>query len=1055
MSDSSKAVFLSYASQDAEAAKKICDALRAAGVEVWFDRSELRGGDTWDQSIRKQIKECALFLPVVSANTQARREGYFRLEWKLADDRTHLMARGTPFLVPVCIDDTKDWDALVPDSFMSVQWTRLPGGETPAKFCDRVLALLRGEVAPARPRPAARASHSDSSASSVPLASPPDKKFPTWTLAVGAAVVIGAGVFFATRSKPPTPPSSAPVAAATAPAAPVVAPPAATSGDPELKRAQQLIDSPEAIFADVTLAEELCRNVLSQRPTDPAASVMMARVQSYVLLRGFDRSEARFSQARQAAERAFTLAPDDVEAAAAMGTYLYARGIELSRAAKLFRSAIMARPDEPRFYRMLDNVLSNDSKVPRAELIASAERTAQRFPKDALVHYELARHYRDAAMLEPTERELDLAIQLGPVANAIIAKARLALVVRGDAAAMKALLDQLPERYRTTDRAVFSQVQYAFASGRYEEGLEALRAVPEPWLVDFEFTGPKALLAGELQLLQGKPELARLSFESAVAELAKHTAVANVSFRSMWLDAWLLARLGRGEEARTRNAVIFPEYPRPFQIYLGQNWWFNPITLNLIIGERAKALDLMREVVEFQDGRGIMRVAMKVDPRMAPFRDDPEIKALLTAPTTTGPKIALTARDWPHNPELKRAIALLDGLDAIRDDFALAEEITKHELDRVPGDAEAATVMARVQNQYLLRGFDRRESRAALAKQYGERAVQLAPDEPEALYALANFLGSRGADATRAESLLRRACELQPGQPRFWRLLATQVFDRDRAEAIKIAEENVRRFPADALTHYDLSILYRNQRRWADFERETDAALALAPVANAMVWKARAMLGLHGDIAGMKTWLDKVPARLNSQERAVYSRFLYAAMTGEFEIGFAALRGFTDLWFVESSEYGGPTALLTATLFELQGKAALARLQYEAALSEAQRQKAATPSDLYVRGAEVWALRGLGRLDEARTLNRAYLETVARPLRLSPIFGWWFGPIAQSLLIGDRDTALVLIREVAANPVGREALRVHFRTDPRMAHFRDDREITALFAEPAATDPKQ
>ena len=42
------AVFLSYASQDAEAAARICEALRAAGVEVWFDRSELRGGDAWD-----------------------------------------------------------------------------------------------------------------------------------------------------------------------------------------------------------------------------------------------------------------------------------------------------------------------------------------------------------------------------------------------------------------------------------------------------------------------------------------------------------------------------------------------------------------------------------------------------------------------------------------------------------------------------------------------------------------------------------------------------------------------------------------------------------------------------------------------------------------------------------------------------------------------------------------------------------------------------------------------------------------------------------------------
>ena len=41
MSEPNKAVFLSYASQDAEAARRICDALRQADIEVWFDQSEL------------------------------------------------------------------------------------------------------------------------------------------------------------------------------------------------------------------------------------------------------------------------------------------------------------------------------------------------------------------------------------------------------------------------------------------------------------------------------------------------------------------------------------------------------------------------------------------------------------------------------------------------------------------------------------------------------------------------------------------------------------------------------------------------------------------------------------------------------------------------------------------------------------------------------------------------------------------------------------------------------------------------------------------------------
>ena len=71
MSEPAKAVFLSYASQDAVAAQRICAALRAAGAEVWFDQNELVGGDAWDAKIRGQIKECALFVPIISAATQA------------------------------------------------------------------------------------------------------------------------------------------------------------------------------------------------------------------------------------------------------------------------------------------------------------------------------------------------------------------------------------------------------------------------------------------------------------------------------------------------------------------------------------------------------------------------------------------------------------------------------------------------------------------------------------------------------------------------------------------------------------------------------------------------------------------------------------------------------------------------------------------------------------------------------------------------------------------------------------------------------------------------
>jgi hypothetical protein len=139
---STKAIFLSYASQDAEFARRIADALRAAGLDVWLDQNELRGGDAWDASIRKRIKDCTLFVPIISKNTESRSEGYFRLEWKLAIDRSHLMSDDQTFLMPVVIDDTSDADARVPDRIRERQWSRLTDDAAITAFADRAAQAI-------------------------------------------------------------------------------------------------------------------------------------------------------------------------------------------------------------------------------------------------------------------------------------------------------------------------------------------------------------------------------------------------------------------------------------------------------------------------------------------------------------------------------------------------------------------------------------------------------------------------------------------------------------------------------------------------------------------------------------------------------------------------------------------------------------------------------------------------------------------------------------------------------------------------------------------------
>ncbi len=136
-------VFLSYAAEDRKAANSIRDAMAAGGIDVWYDENELGGGDAWDRKIRRQIRECDYFMALISARTEARHEGYFRREWRLAVERALDMADDHTFILPVALDDTAESTARVPEKFHEVQWLRVPGGQaTPAlaTLCRKLIS---------------------------------------------------------------------------------------------------------------------------------------------------------------------------------------------------------------------------------------------------------------------------------------------------------------------------------------------------------------------------------------------------------------------------------------------------------------------------------------------------------------------------------------------------------------------------------------------------------------------------------------------------------------------------------------------------------------------------------------------------------------------------------------------------------------------------------------------------------------------------------------------------------------------------------------------------
>jgi TolB-like protein/Flp pilus assembly protein TadD len=184
--------------------------LRSQGIEAWIDQAELRGGDAWDQKIRRQIKACALFMPIISTRTQSRGEGYFRLEWKLAVERTHLMAEGVPFLAPVVVDETPEGAAIVPAEFLRVQWIRLLGALPTPQFVGQVKRMLAAPAQPAASPPRARTG-------AVPAGSG-SRMGPIIAGVMVVLAILGTVIFLRRPPAPVAVPAAAPaVAAASAP----------------------------------------------------------------------------------------------------------------------------------------------------------------------------------------------------------------------------------------------------------------------------------------------------------------------------------------------------------------------------------------------------------------------------------------------------------------------------------------------------------------------------------------------------------------------------------------------------------------------------------------------------------------------------------------------------------------------------------------------------------------------------------------------------------------------------------------------------------------------
>ncbi len=104
-----KTVFISYATEDYDTAKRLYDDLKQNETDPWLDRENLLAGQNWRDEIPRVIRESDYFLVLVSSKSVSKK-GYVQKEQKIALEIYDEFPGNEIFIIPARTDSTEPLD---------------------------------------------------------------------------------------------------------------------------------------------------------------------------------------------------------------------------------------------------------------------------------------------------------------------------------------------------------------------------------------------------------------------------------------------------------------------------------------------------------------------------------------------------------------------------------------------------------------------------------------------------------------------------------------------------------------------------------------------------------------------------------------------------------------------------------------------------------------------------------------------------------------------------------------------------------------------------------